>query len=256
MSKLRKPSVFVPIVIAFLFGVVGMYVLHPPAVSAQRTSLASLESAINDLQARLAVIEEGIFDADIEAAGNITAGGDIAASGGVKVGVTAVDASTATAGMLRWSPVFKELEVSDGTVWSPLFSDAGSQEVQRDFIRWGTTASGTQPVYIKTNVPAGSGVMYRIAVEGYAYGGAQIINSVAAGYTYAPSPGTIDASTTTNYSSGATISQYISTDGFVVIRLQLGNTFFMGFSASAWFTNPAGRGFQISAEVLHGVAAP
>ena len=82
MARFRKPSFFVPVMIAFLFGVTGMYVLNPPAVSAQRTSLASLEAAINSLTARLTVVEEGIFDADIEAAGNITAGGDLAAGGG------------------------------------------------------------------------------------------------------------------------------------------------------------------------------
>lgn len=234
-----------------------MYALHPPAVTAQRISLASLESAINDLNARLAVMEEGIFDADIEATGNITAGGDIVAGGGVQVGPTAVAATSATVGMLRWNGAFNELEVSNGTDWAPVAADLALEpRVQRDFITWNTAAIGAQPVYIKTNIADGSNVMYRIAVEGYAYGSAQAIDSVAVGFAYSGSPGTIANHSTNNYASGATISQYISSDGFVVIKLQFNNTFFAGFSASAWFTNPAGEGFQISAEVLHGVPEP
>ena len=252
MSRLRKPSFFVPVMIAFLLGVAGMYVLHPPAASAQRTSLASLEATINDLTARLAVVEEGIFDADIAAAGDITAGGDLAAGGGVKVGATPVAADTKNVGMLRWNSNRNGLEVSDGTEWAPVAPESYvDPRVQRDFLTWTWQPDWYNAPFvdIKTNIPGGGSVMYRIAVEGYNFEAERPIDAVAVGYTYGGDPTNIRDQYVYSFHSGTNISQFISNDGFVVIRLSMSKIWYSGFSASAWFTSKPGEGFQISAVV-------
>ncbi|MDJ0592862.1 MAG: hypothetical protein QNJ72_23205 [Pleurocapsa sp. MO_226.B13] len=58
----------------------------------------------------------------------------------------------------------------------------------------------------------------------------------------------IDDSLTVN---GAIATKYYSSDGYVVIKLTTADTYYIGFSASAWFTNPTGNSFDISATVHH-----
>lgn len=112
--------------------------------------------------------------------------------------------------------------------------------VQRDFVTsnyggdWNAIAA-----HIKTNIKVRSDVMYRILVEGYSYGSAVAINSDAVGYTY-PGWSCIGQNSVKDYAVGATISQYCSTDGYVVIKLTLPSGYYTGFSASAWLTNPTG----------------
>jgi hypothetical protein len=91
--------------------------------------------------------------------------------------------------------------------------------------------------------------MYRILVEGYSYGLSKAINSDACGYVYTLIPGITNPSIN-NYASGVSISQYISSDGFVVIKLTTTYNYYLGFSASAWFVNPTGTGFSISATAV------
>jgi hypothetical protein len=119
-------------------------------------------------------------------------------------------------------------------------------QVKRDFATWNTTAGSGDPVHIKTNIPYQSNIMYRILVEGYNYGMALPINSEAVGYPYSGS-GTIINQGNVNQSGGVSISQYYSTDGYVVIKLSAATFYYAGFSVSAWLTNPAGNGFDIKA---------
>jgi|GEM_PF-1316674 len=119
-------------------------------------------------------------------------------------------------------------------------------QVKRDFVTWNTTAGSGNPVHIKTNIPYQSNVMYRILVEGYNYGNSQPINSEAVGYTYSGWT-TIANAVNVNQSSGVSISQYYSSDGYVVIKLNAGSFYYAGFSVSAWLTNPAGNAFDIKA---------
>ena len=121
--------------------------------------------------------------------------------------------------------------------------------VRRDFIAWNTDLINDAPIHIKTNISRGSEVMYRFLVEGYNYMDGKIINSDIAGQAYdATSP--IHAQKH-DYSNGVTISQYYSSDDFLVIKLtQTSSGGILGFSVSAWFVNTTGTAFNVSAEVF------
>lgn len=177
--------------------------------------------------------------------GDLEIGGSVHVGGSVQLGDSISTCDASAAGVVKFDS--GSFEGCDGNGWAPIAF--GEPTVQRDFLTWNTTATGATPVHIKTNIAAGSHVMYRIAVEGYNFGMAQAINSDVAGYTYSQSPTNIHSATANNYAPGAPISQYISSDGYVVIKLEPVSTYYMGFSASGWFTNPAGYGFEVSAVV-------
>ncbi len=142
-----------------------------------------------------------------------------------------------------------KLEVSgDIQATGKLSSQDG--KVRRDFVTWSTTVRTSNPIHIKTNIPKKSNVMYRILVEGYNYGVSAAINSDIVGYSYQEWEN-IGQAQANDYANGVSISQYYSSDGYVVVKLTTTDTYFIGFSASAWFTNPNGIGFDISATVHH-----
>jgi hypothetical protein len=124
---------------------------------------------------------------------------------------------------------------------------------------WGPVAT----VHVKTNIPAKSEVMYRFLVEGYNYGVNAPIFSDAVGYTnrnweelgkmskYGWPEGWDDTATN-NYAPGVSISQYFSSDDFVVLRLQAKSLFSAGFGVSAWLCfHGMGNGFPVAATIHH-----
>ncbi len=125
-------------------------------------------------------------------------------------------------------------------------------QVKRDFLTWSTTLSSPATIHIKTNIQDKTYVMYRIAVEGYNYGNGEPVFSDATGYTYGGwncVPNGPPNQRNTNYAPGVSISQYCSSDGYLVIKLTTSTTYYLGFSVSAWFVNPTGTAFDISAAV-------
>lgn len=123
-------------------------------------------------------------------------------------------------------------------------------QVKRDFLTWNTSAGTNVPIHIKTNITCAN-IMYRFLIEGYNYGMASAINSEAVGYAYAGT-GTIISNQNIDHSGGVISSQYLSSDGFVVIRLNPnGSNYYIGFSVSGWFVNPTGNAFNISGVVYH-----
>lgn len=123
-------------------------------------------------------------------------------------------------------------------------------QVKRDFLTWNTSAGTNVPIHIKTNITCAN-IMYRFLIEGYNYGMASAINSEAVGYAYAGT-GTIISNQNIDHSAGVISSQYLSSDGFVVIRLNPnGSNYYIGFSVSGWFVNPTGNAFNISGVVYH-----
>jgi hypothetical protein len=123
-------------------------------------------------------------------------------------------------------------------------------QVKRDFLTWNTSANTNVMIHIKTNITCAS-IMYRFLIEGYNYGTAKAINSEAVGYAYSGT-GTIISNQNIDHSAGVISSQYLSTDGFVVLRLNPnGSNYFIGFSVSGWFVNPTGTAFNISGVVYH-----
>lgn len=123
-------------------------------------------------------------------------------------------------------------------------------QVKRDFLTWNTSAGTNVMIHIKTNITCAN-IMYRFLIEGYNYGMASAINSEAVGYAYAGT-GTIISNQNIDHSAGVISSQYLSSDGFVVIRLNPnGSNYYIGFSVSGWFVNPTGTAFNISGVVYH-----
>ena len=137
------------------------------------------------------------------------------------------------------------IEISNDTI--RLSNNNG--RVIRDFLTWSTTQNNTLPIHIKTNITYGTHTMYRILIEGYSYSSQKAINSDAVGYMYT-GPQTLLNTGVNNYSAGATLTQYVSTDNYLVLKLTPANSnYYIGFSASAWFVNPYGK-MDIQAEVF------
>jgi hypothetical protein len=124
-------------------------------------------------------------------------------------------------------------------------------QVKRDFVTWNTTASTNVPIHIKTNITFVC-IMYRFLVEGYNYGMQRAIYSEAVGYADCnPSPTAVTSAQNNNHSNGVSISTYKSNDGYLVIKLDPGGSnYYLGFSVSAWLTNPAGNGFDVKATTI------
>lgn len=142
-------------------------------------------------------------------------------------------------------------------------------KVYRDFVtctqrpkltrEWGPVSV----VHIKTNIKAMSEVMYRFLVEGYNYGVNAVIHSDVVGYTnrrweelgnmtkYGWPEGW-DQEMTNDYAPGCAISQYFSSDKFLVIKLRAKSMFCVGFSVSAWLVfHGMGNGYPVCATIHH-----
>lgn len=108
-------------------------------------------------------------------------------------------------------------------------------------------------VHLKTNIPNQSSIMFHIHMEGYNYGRARAIDSVFTGYTYTGWLG-VDNQYMVNYTDGCTAEAiYISSDGYVCLRLYANTWYYAGFLVHAMFPCPSGRGhtFEISAANLN-----
>lgn len=138
-----------------------------------------------------------------------------------------------------------------GSAWVPADDETGaSGTVHRDFLVWNATVSNPVNIHIKTNIHMNHNMHYRFLVEGYNYDAAQAINSEAVGYA-SSFANNITRFKNNNYDAGVSISQYKSSDGYVVIKLKaLLSTYSIGFGVSAWFVNPSGP-FDIEAVVYH-----
>jgi hypothetical protein len=118
-------------------------------------------------------------------------------------------------------------------------------------------------VHVKTNIKAQSDVMYRFLVEGYNYGVNAVVHSDVVGCTHRHWeeignmtkygwPEGWDADMCNDYAPGCVVSQYYSSDRYLVIRLKAKSMFCIGFSVSAWLVSHGyGNGFEITAETMH-----
>ena len=153
-------------------------------------------------------------------------------------------------------------------VWLPVRLSAAAK-VYRDFVccpprpkltkTWGSSCC----CHIKTNIKAQSDVMYRILIEGYNYGVNAVVFNDVVGYTNRKWenigemtkygwPEGWDSEMCNDYAPGCNVSQYYSSDRFLVIRLRAKSMFSLGFSVSAWLVfYGSGSGFPITAEIFH-----
>lgn len=144
------------------------------------------------------------FNGDVSTTGKITAAGDIA-----------------TKGHLR----------------------SGNNRVMRDFFQFNTPKSGKIYVHVKTNIKTKSSIMFRVQVEGYAYGPAKNVEATTVGYTYSG----WDCTGAVHNHQGpyGTFDHYCSSDNYIVLRFYVANSYYLGLTYSAWFLNPTGTAFSL-----------
>ena len=109
---------------------------------------------------------------------------------------------------------------------------------------------------MKTNIRVRSAVMVDISLKGYNYGSSSHVDNHLVFYTYRGWSCT-GARSHANYGSGGYISDYCSSDGYVVIRLRpRSSSYYIGFSMDASFLNPTGDQmcglFEITASRCNG----
>jgi len=63
-----------------------------------------------------------------------------------------------------------------------------------------------------------------------------LIGVIIIGFTHSVTPGITNAEVI-DFAGGISISQYISRDGFVVLKLSATSVHYIGFSISGWFVN-------------------
>jgi hypothetical protein len=139
-----------------------------------------------------------------------------------------------------------DMLLCDGADWRSVAVEKSGQMVQRDFVSFSDLNTGdTDPIHIKTNLTSSQLPVYRIAVEGFNYFTGRVINSDVAGFLHNSQ---IQKATTNDYATGATISQYVSSDGYLVVKVHPGPfNRIVGFSASAWILN---GGIDVSATIV------
>ncbi len=138
-----------------------------------------------------------------------------------------------------------ELQTCNGWAWDQVAIEQSGSLVQRDFLTWSDLNTGDRdPIHVKTNLRDQLPI-YRISVEGFNYLSGQVINGDVAGFLYNR---TILKPTTNDYAGGAAISQYVSSDGYLVIRVDPGAVnSIVGFSVSAWIMQ---GGIEVTATVV------
>jgi hypothetical protein len=138
---------------------------------------------------------------------------------------------------------------SANSQWQPSTAVIAGTGVKTDFLTYNSASNDTSPIHIKNNIKVTDSAMYRFAIQGYNYGAGGVINSDVAGYAFA---GGIFQPAVDNYASGATLTQYVSSDGYVVLRLSSSSFFYVGLSVSGYFQNPTGD-VNVSATVYRQV---
>jgi hypothetical protein len=96
--------------------------------------------------------------------------------------------------------------------------------------------------HLKTSIPWENHVqMYSVGITGHEYGSSKPIDAQVVWYSYSPSNGVVSIG-----SSGThTIELYRSTDGYIVIRVNLPSGYYTAFTVSQYMTNQGLAGFTI-----------
>lgn len=125
---------------------------------------------------------------------------------------------------------------------SPLSIGPGYQ--QRGIANFWDGGWGLQYVHIKTTIPQQSYIMPMIELIGYNYITAQPIRMAFVIYTY----DYLISNWENAYSGVVGNGVYISSDGYVCLRVYAGNLYYVGFSMDAY--SVAGNGAQVDIGVL------
>jgi hypothetical protein len=130
---------------------------------------------------------------------------------------------------------------------APISIGTGYQ--QRGIGNYFTMDGGYAYIDIKTTIPQQSYVMPMIELIGYNYGVAQPIRMAFVIYTYSYLIANWEAATTgggTGYGGVSGSSVYISTDGYVCLRVYTqGSSYFCGFSLDVYSVAGNGPGYEI-----------
>jgi hypothetical protein len=207
---------------------------NPAASYTTQAEFAPVETRVTNLEATAVRLNPGSAQS-----------GSVNVTGEVRVGNSGAAATAANAGAIRNNN--GQLEYSNGSVWVRL--ETAAPGVHRDFLTYNSTDNNAVPIHIKTNIRPTNNVMYRLAVEGYNFGASAVINSDAAGFANPSNPSVLTSPVANNYAGGAVLTQYLSSDGFLVLKLTSSNFYYVGLTVSGFLVNPTGD-FNVSATVV------
>jgi len=115
--------------------------------------------------------------------------------------------------------------INSGNHWG----DLGSSEYKSNFniASFGTNQNSSGYIHIKINYkPASQNEMYYFNLKGYAYGASKPINIIYNGYAYGGSLTHLSVHDPSNYFG---MHQYVSSDGYLVLRLYSGSIYYLTF---------------------------
>lgn len=101
---------------------------------------------------------------------------------------------------------------------------------------------------IKTSIPQQSYIMPMIELVGYNYIQAQAIRVAFVIYTYSYLISNSETSSYSGFGGVSPYSVYISSDGYVCLKVQSSNLYYVGFSMDAY--SVAGNGAQVEIGIL------
>jgi hypothetical protein len=122
---------------------------------------------------------------------------------------------------------------------APLSIGPGYQ--QRGIASFWDGNSGLQFVHIKTSIPQQTYVMPMIEIIGYNYATAQPIRMAFVIYTYSY----LISNWQNVYNGLIGDGVYISSDGYICLRLYASNLYYVGFSIDAYSVAGNGAGYEV-----------
>jgi hypothetical protein len=143
-------------------------------------------------------------------------------------------------GSVFYNTTLGGLYLYNGTSWQKITVDTSGGRIQDNFLNYSLISQNgysTLPLHIKTNIRNTMTLQYRFEVEGYSLLASRSINADASGYMYS-SNGLINTNVNNYVAGGPVLSQYVSTDGYVVLKLTSPYDFH-----TTWFTVSAHIGY-------------
>ncbi len=212
------------------------------------TGLGAVDTRVTNVEAQL---PNKLNTSGGTISGNLAVAGTISGNGSGLTNVTAnglralsSNPASGATGELYYNTSTKQVMLYNGTNWVVQSPTPG---VYRDFLAYNSSTSSNLPIHIKTNIRTTSGnVTYRFALEGFIPVTGVLINSVAAGQMTTSG---LQFSTVLSYAGGSSLTQYVSSDGFLVLRLDASTFQLVGLTVSGFFVNPTGD-FAVSGVVV------
>jgi hypothetical protein len=127
--------------------------------------------------------------------------------------------------------------LTTGTLTTGTLATAGGKN-KRDIFSWNIGGDWTPlTVHFKSSWRTNNGAMYRFVFEGYNYGNGKAVNSDCVGYLWTGTDSILQQ-TCTDYAPGIALTQYKSSDGYLVLKAVMTSHYYAGFGVSLQQFNP------------------